>query len=35
MFLHAHKLSFMHPFTEEKVELVADLPIELGKFFDE
>ena len=35
MFLHAHKLSFTHPFTEEKVELVADLPIELGKFFDE
>lgn len=35
MFLHAHKLSFTHPFTEEKVELVANLPIELGKFFDE
>ena len=35
MFLHAHKLSFTHPFTEEKVELIADLPIELGKFFDE
>ncbi|NCV38191.1 MAG: RluA family pseudouridine synthase [Betaproteobacteria bacterium] len=35
MFLHAHKLSFTHPFIEEKVELVADLPIELGKFFDE
>jgi 23S rRNA pseudouridine955/2504/2580 synthase len=35
MFLHAHKLSFIHPFTEEKVELTADLPIELGKFFDE
>lgn len=35
MFLHAHKLSFTHPFTEENVELVADLPIELGKFFDE
>ena len=35
MFLHAHKLSFTHPFTEEKVELVADLPIELEKFFDE
>ena len=35
MFLHAHKLSFTHPFTEEKVQLVADLPIELGKFFDE
>lgn len=35
MFLHAQKLSFTHPFTEEKVELVADLPIELGKFFDE
>ena len=35
MFLHAHKLSFFHPFTEEKVELTADLPIELGKFFDE
>ena len=35
MFLHAHKLSFTHPFTEEKVELVADLPIELGKLFDE
>ncbi len=35
MFLHAHKLSFTHPFTEEKVELVADLAIELEKFFDE
>lgn len=35
MFLHAHKLSFTHPFTEEKIELVADLPLELGKFFDE
>lgn len=35
MFLHAHKLSFFHPFTEEKVELTADLPIELRKFFDE
>jgi len=35
MFLHAHKLSFTHPFTEEKVELVADLPIALEKFFDE
>ena len=35
MFLHAHKLSFIHPFTKEKVELTADLPIELGKFFDE
>jgi 23S rRNA pseudouridine955/2504/2580 synthase len=35
MFLHAHKLSFTHPFTEENVELVADLPIELGNFFDE
>ena len=35
MFLHAHKLSFFHPFTNEKVELTADLPIELGKFFDE
>jgi 23S rRNA pseudouridine955/2504/2580 synthase len=35
MFLHAHKLSFIHPFTEEKVELTADLPIELWKFFDE
>jgi len=35
MFLHAHKLSFFHPFTEEKIELTADLPIELGKFFDE
>jgi 23S rRNA pseudouridine955/2504/2580 synthase len=35
MFLHAHKLSFIHPFTEEKVELTADLPIEFGKFFDE
>src|SRR6056300_190648 len=35
MFLHAHKLSFTHPFTEENVEIVADLPIELGKFFDE
>ena len=35
MFLHAHKLSFFHPFTEEKVELAADLPIELRKFFDE
>jgi len=34
MFLHAHKLSFFHPFTEEKVELTADLPIELGTFFD-
>ena len=33
MFLHAHKLSFFHPFTEEKVELTADLPIELRKFF--
>lgn len=35
MFLHAHKLSFFHPFTEEKVELTADLPIDLRKFFDE
>ena len=35
MFLHAHKLSFFHPFTNEKVELTADLPIELGKFFNE
>jgi 23S rRNA pseudouridine955/2504/2580 synthase len=35
MFLHAHKLSFFHPFTNEKVELTADLPLELGKFFDE
>ena len=35
MFLHAHRLSFFHPFTEEKVELTADLPIELRKFFDE
>jgi len=35
MFLHAHKLSFFHPFTNEKVVLAADLPIELGKFFDE
>jgi 23S rRNA pseudouridine955/2504/2580 synthase len=34
MFLHAYKLSFFHPFTNEKVELTADLPIELGKFFD-
>jgi len=33
MFLHAHKVSFFHPFTEEKVELTADLPIELRKFF--
>ena len=35
MFLHAHKLCFFHPFTNEKVELSADLPIELRKFFDE
>ena len=35
MFLHAHKLFFFHPFTEEKVELTADLPIELRTFFDE
>lgn len=35
MFLHAHKLSFFHPFTNEKVVLAADLPLELGKFFDE
>ena len=35
MFLHAHNLSFIHPFTEKKVELTAVLPIELEKFFNE
>ena len=35
MFLHAHKLSFTHPFTDKQVKLISDLPMELGKFFNE
>ena len=32
MFLHAHRLTFAHPLTGEKVELVAPLPRDLQAF---
>jgi 23S rRNA pseudouridine955/2504/2580 synthase len=34
MFLHAWRLQFNHPATEERIELLAPLPPELAKFAD-
>lgn len=34
LFLHAHKISFSHPKTGEKVEFTSELPIELEKLLD-
>jgi len=32
MFLHAWRLQFNHPATQERLELLADLPVELAQF---
>ena len=34
MFLHAQKMSFIHPITGNRVEFIADLPKELVNFLD-
>jgi 23S rRNA pseudouridine955/2504/2580 synthase len=33
MFLHAWRLQFNHPATSERIELLAELPLELSQFF--
>jgi 23S rRNA pseudouridine955/2504/2580 synthase len=32
MFLHSSATKIRHPLTQEKLELVAPMPVELGKF---
>jgi 23S rRNA pseudouridine955/2504/2580 synthase len=32
MFLHAWRLQFTHPATGERLELLAELPLELSQF---
>jgi hypothetical protein len=32
MFLHAWRLQFMHPGSGERLELLANLPVELAQF---
>ncbi|MCK5884783.1 MAG: hypothetical protein KAG61_13925 [Bacteriovoracaceae bacterium] len=34
IFLHAAKTSFVHPFTEENIEIVCPLPIELSSIIE-
>lgn len=35
MFLHAHKISFQHPFTEDQFECESELPQDLSLIFNE
>lgn len=33
--LHSHKLAFLHPITQKKMEFTAELPEDMQKFFNE
>ncbi len=35
LFLHAHKISFMHPETKKEISIVSDLPEELSVFLEQ
>ena len=35
LFLHAHKLSFLHPCTGQRIEFISELPLQLSAILDQ